>query len=805
MNASVPLPKSDIATSDSYGADAIKVLRGLEAVRKRPGMYIGDTDDGSGLHHMIYEVVDNSVDEALAGHCDTITITLEEDGSVTVEDNGRGIPVGIHTEEGISAAEVIMTTLHAGGKFDQDQYKVSGGLHGVGVSVVNALSERLNLTIWRDGHEHHARFARGGTQQSLTKGEAVESSRSGTRVSFLPDEKIFSKTIFDLQQLDHRLRELAFLLPSLTFILRDARGGDQMEERYHYDGGLSAYVQYLDRKKDTLHAQMITIEGSRDGVRVSAALQWTESFHETSLAFTNTIAQKDGGTHLAGLRLGLTRVLGGLINEQGKKISITGEDMREGLTSVLAVQMADPKFSSQTKEKLVSSDVRSIVEAITTEALIRWFEEHPTQTKKIVAKTIAAASSREAARKARELTRRKGALEISSLPGKLADCQEKDPAKSELFIVEGESAGGTAKQGRHRHFQAILPLKGKILNVERVRDDRVFASDEITALIAAIGTGTKDDCDISKLRYHKIVIMTDADVDGSHIRTLLLTFFYRHMENLVRSGYLYIAEPPLYRLSDGKNLEHYFKDDDALENYLFAHGGAHLALHDGQGNALSEDSLLSLLRQARGSRALFEQLDRRIGLVGMSEQILFSGLVDEGDGDAGIARLVSRLNQSFPLERGSWEVTRHDAPWQVRMGHGSHGVREEWIADEVWRHELMLYRKNLQSLVENWRHSYELRHKETAECIDTPGRLLRRMREICSKNMTIQRYKGLGEMNAEQLWQTTLDPEKRSLAQVTLQDKEEDDNVFYTLMGDKAEERRNFIQDHASQVVNLDI
>lgn len=791
---------------EEYGADSIKVLRGLEAVRRRPGMYIGDTDDGSGLHHMIYEVVDNAVDEALAGHCDLIEVTLREDGSVAISDNGRGIPVGIHAEEGVSAAEVIMTTLHAGGKFDQDNYKVSGGLHGVGVSVVNALSEFLHLTIWRDGFEHEASFAQGIVTNSLTQTKEC-SDKKGTQVVFKPDKDVFSSITFDNVKLQHRLRELAFLLPELTFKFCDLRGSEPLKERFSYKGGLSEYVRFLDSKKDVLHSQVITIKGEKDGVAVMAALQWTSSFHETSLAFTNTIPQKDGGTHLAGLRAALTRVVGGLIAEQGKKISVTGEDLREGLTSVLAVNMTDPKFSAQTKEKLVSSDVRPIVESVASTALARWFEEHPSQGKRILTKVLEAASAREAARKARELTRRKGALEVSSLPGKLADCQERDPKKSELFIVEGESAGGTAKQGRDRATQAILPLKGKILNVERVRDDKIFSSDEIASLISAIGTGTKDECDPSKLRYDKIIIMTDADVDGSHIRTLLLTFFYRHMEKIIDEGKLYIATPPLYRLTIGK-MEHYFTDDQSLDGYLFERGRDVLTLAK-EGKTLTSEQTDELLTLARMMRPLFMRLDHRLGLAGLSEQAIIAGVLDEKEQVGGdvLKDLCARLNKALPLERGSWQAETLDKGWGVIVSHGSHGVLESWVLDNHWRNapEMTTMRDSLKDLRQLWQTEYELQNEGKKFTMISPSELVVKVRELCAKNTTIQRYKGLGEMNAEQLWETTLNPTKRTLRKVRLDDKEDDENVFVTLMGDKVEARRNFIQSNALDVVNLDI
>ncbi len=814
--------KTKAEAADDYGAESIKVLRGLDAVRKRPGMYIGDTDDGSGLHHMVYEVVDNAIDEALAGFCDRVDVTLNPDGSATVRDNGRGIPTEMHKEEGVSAAEVIMTQLHAGGKFDQNSYKVSGGLHGVGVSVVNALSEWLDLRVWRGGKEHYMRFHLGEPDAPLKiVGDAPTDSgtlRTGTEVTFLPSPAIFTKTVFDFATLEHRLRELAFLNSGVKLTLTDARSVDEPKTvEMYYEGGLEAFVQYLDRSKTALHQPMIVAIGEKDGVISEVAMEWNDSYHETMLCFTNNIPQKDGGTHLAGFRAALTRAINAYSAESGvgkkEKIALTGDDMREGLTCVLSVKVPDPKFSSQTKEKLVSSEVRPAVESVVGDRLSQWLEEHPGEARKIIGKAIEAAAAREAARKARELTRRKGVLDISSLPGKLADCQERDPAKSEIFIVEGDSAGGSAKQGRNRANQAILPLRGKILNVERARFDKMLGSAEIGTLITALGTGIgKEDFDINKTRYHKIIIMTDADVDGSHIRTLLLTFFYRQMPEIIERGYLYIAQPPLYRSKRG-NSEVYLKNDRTLEDYLIDAGldDTVLIMHDG--NQRARDDLRAIVERARTVRALLSPLARRAGNRVLVEQAAILGVLNEAvfsdkTQAAEAARvLAKRLNATItePHER-TW-AGEIDAKGDMVFRRMLRGVPEQLKIDarlikSVEAQKLDAMARELQEVYQRFA---KLIHKGEETTITGPTELVEKIMELGRKGMSIQRYKGLGEMNPGQLWETTLDPEARTLLQVKIAHADESEDIFSTLMGDAVDPRREFIQTHALEVANLDV
>jgi DNA gyrase subunit B len=791
---------------NEYGADSIKVLKGLDAVRKRPGMYIGDTDDGSGLHHMVYEVVDNAVDEALAGHADRIDVMLNPDGSCTVRDNGRGIPTGIHKEEGVSAAEVIMTQLHAGGKFDENAYKVSGGLHGVGVSVVNALSEFLDLRIWRDGKEHYMQFRHGDPVAPL-KIVADAPGKKGTEITFLPSTATFTKTEFDFATLEHRLRELAFLNSGVVIILADKRGVEAKEVSLHYEGGLKAFVEYLDRAKNQLIPAPIMITSERDGVTVEVAMTWNDSYHESTLVFTNNIPQRDGGTHLAGFRAGLTRIVTKYADDMAgakkDKTALTGDDCREGLTCVLSVKVPDPKFSSQTKDKLVSSEVRPIVESAIIDQLGAWFETHPSEAKMVVGKVVEAAAAREAARKARELTRRKGVLDGASLPGKLADCQERDPSKCEIFIVEGDSAGGSAKQARNRANQAVLPLRGKILNIERARFDKMLSSDSIVSLITALGTGIgREEFNPDKLRYHKIIIMTDADVDGAHIRTLLLTFFYRQMPELIDRGHIFIAQPPLYKAARGKS-ERYLKDEESLQNHLVDEGttGASFTLHTGETIAGADlEALVTSARQAVAALAGFPRHYPRFvleqaAISGAMNPEILSDTAKAGEAARYIAVRLDSLSEEF--ERG-W----HGEPTPdggLKFWRDVRGVREAVAIDGalIASADARKLDRMATELQQTYLKSGTLKRKDETREVRSPSELLDAVFEWGRKGLSLQRYKGLGEMNPEQLWETTLDENARSLLVVKVQHADEAGELFAKLMGDVVEPRREFIQDNA--------
>lgn len=797
---------------NEYGADSIKVLKGLEAVRKRPGMYIGDTDDGSGLHHMVYEVVDNAIDEALAGHCDQVDVVINEDGSVTVRDNGRGIPTDIHPEEGVSAAEVIMTQLHAGGKFDQNSYKVSGGLHGVGVSVVNALSDWLELNIWRNGKQYSMRFENGVAVAPLKEIGDAKDGKKGTQVTFHPSKETFTFTEFSFSTLEHRLKELSFLNSGVKIVLKDLRAEDPKEVVLFYEGGVEAYVKYLDRSKHATHQTIsLTASEEKTGLSLEMSMQWNDSYHENVLCFTNNIRQRDGGTHLAGMKAALTRTINNYAADnklfKKEKITLSGEDVREGLTCVLSVKVPDPKFSSQTKDKLVSSEVRTFVESHVNEKLAKWFEEHPADTRSIIGKALEAANAREAARKARELTRRKSALEISNLPGKLADCQEKDPSLSELFIVEGNSAGGSAKSGRNRKFQAILPIRGKILNVERARFDKILSSAEVGTIITALGTGIgKEDFDPTKVRYHKIIIMADADVDGSHIRTLLLTFFFRHMPQIIEKGYLYIAQPPLYKVKRG-NSEVYLKNEHALQDYI-----ADSALNN------------AILKTANGDRAgadlrdFFNQLNKFCSLLNnisrvipseIAQNITLAGFFDKSwqEDKAKADKLVSNLKKYF--------VSDEDVSWQIAINEKgnleivkeSRGVKTPFIVEKSLAEmpEGLAIAQVREKIINDFAGQISFIKDEKDYVATKPSQLFAIITDLGKKNLSIQRFKGLGEMNAEQLWETTLDPSNRTLLQVRVDEFDEADETFSILMGNVVEPRRDFIQENALKVVNLDV
>jgi DNA gyrase subunit B len=784
-----------------YGADSIKVLKGLDAVRKRPGMYIGDTDDGSGLHHMVYEVVDNAIDEALAGHCSEVLVCLHADGSASVRDDGRGIPTDIHEEEGMSAAQVIMTQLHAGGKFDQNSYKVSGGLHGVGVSVVNALSVWLDLTIWRNGKKHYMRFRHGEADEDLKLMGDAEPGQKGTEVRFMPSEDTFTMTEFNHDTLQHRLRELAFLNSGVKITLRDERPAETIENTMVYEGGVGAFVSHLDRTKTPLFTPPVIIHGEREGVTVEAALEWNDSYHENVLCFTNNIPQRDGGTHLAGFRGALTRIVNSYANSSGlaakAKVAISGDDAREGLTCVLSAKVPDPKFSSQTKDKLVSSEVRPAVEGIVGEALSEWFEEHPAEAKMIVGKIIEAASAREAARKARELTRRKSALDITSLPGKLADCQEKDPAKSELFIVEGDSAGGSAKQGRHRNNQAVLPLRGKILNVERARFDKMLSSEQVGTLITALGAGIgRDQINYDKLRYHKVIIMTDADVDGAHIRTLLLTFFYRQMPELIERGYLYIAQPPLYKIAKGRS-ERYVKDQAEMDAYLIEEGVAEATLTLRTGEVLTGADLADRVEGARAIKLSVDRLRARAPGFALEAAALAGALVPEPT-DAAIAGACERLNAFADEGEDNWQGEESEE-YGLVFSRDVRGVTETVILDAHLRESPDAKRLNERAvaMAADYAGPATFLPKSGSIIIHSPTQLVDAVVTSGAKGMKIQRYKGLGEMNPNQLWETTLDPNVRSLLQVSVTHADTADELFSKLMGDVVEPRREFIQDNA--------
>jgi len=854
MDDNTNTPPAKLPNANEYGADSIKVLKGLDAVRKRPGMYIGDTDDGSGLHHMVFEVSDNAIDEALAGHCDLVLIELNPDGSVSVEDNGRGIPTGMHPEEGVSAAEVIMTQLHAGGKFentsDDNAYKVSGGLHGVGVSVVNALSEWLELTIWREGKEHWMRFAHGDAVAPLkVVGDAprvdgnadANGFKKGTRVTFKASHETFKNvTDFDFDKLEHRYRELAFLNSGVRIKLRDKRHEDVIEHDLFYEGGIAAFVKWLDRNKQPLVAEPIAVSAEKDGIGIDVALEWNDSYYENVLAFTNNIPQRDGGTHLSAFRTALTRTLNNYAERSGmlkkEKVSLSGEDMREGLTAIVSVKLPDPKFSSQTKDKLVSSEVRQPLESLMGEKMTEWLEENPNDARAIIQKIIDAAAAREAARRAREMSR-KGAMSVASLPGKLADCQERDPAKSELFLVEGDSAGGSAKQGRDRKTQAILPLKGKILNVERARFDRIISSKEVGTLIQAMGTGIRDEFTLDKLRYHKIVIMTDADVDGAHIRTLLLTFFHRQMPEIIKAGHLFIAQPPLFKVAKGRS-EQYLKDQAALDRYLVDAGLNGRVLETQEGPRWGED-LRSIVESALRLKNLLGFVPRRYDPA-IIEQMALAGALEPGLAGAALTAALDKA--AHRLQSGDTE-----AQWSAR-------VREDGVVlfERLWRGVTDVHEIEARFLASTEAHKLHGLAAAQAEAYAAPVRLVRgsdapadepeaetvtasdplageaeepaaaplisgdgaitRPTQLLDaifaagrKGLSIQRYKGLGEMNAEQLWETTLDPENRALLQVKVEDADVTDEIFTRLMGDVVEPRREFIQDNALNVANLDV
>lgn len=784
-----------------YTGESIKVLRGLEAVKKRPGMYIGDTDDGTGLHHMVFEVVDNAIDEALAGFCKVINVTIHKDGSVSVQDDGRGIPTDMHPEEGVSSAEVVMTHLHAGGKFDQNSYKISGGLHGVGVSVVNALSDRLDLTIWRNGKEHFMRFRNGDPEAPLEVKEECDPAKTGTLVRFWPSALTFKTTEFVFSRLERRLKELAFLNSGIKIVLTDDRPVEKpISVTLHYEGGLKEFLKTLDSGKNSLIGSPIYVSTTKDDIGVEMVMEWTDSYHETMLCYTNNIPQSDGGTHLAGFRNALTKTVNAYIiaNLKKEKVTPTGDDAREGLTCILSVKVPNPKFSSQTKEKLVSSEVRSIVDSVVSETLNTWFEEHPDDAKKVTAKIAEAAAAREAARKARELTRRKNSLEISLLPGKLADCQEKDPALSEVFIVEGDSAGGTAKQGRDRRTQAILPLRGKILNVEKVRFDRMLSSDTIGTLISALGTSIGEDFNPDKARYHKIIIMTDADVDGSHIRTLLLTFFFRQMRELIERGYVYIARPPLYGVKRGTS--HVFiRDEQALKEYLLDSAVPISSLQMHNGEVVTSNDLRDFVLRAEKIKQAVSHVNNKINNEKLLEALILLGV--PANPDVPHETIISHLTR---ILGGSWEISSDEE-------HYIYSRTERNVTENFFVAKNLFSVKEVQSVASHidvfsdfLNGSAVLKMKDQVVNVISPIDFFDRFMETARKGITISRYKGLGEMSAEQLWETTIDPNARVLMQVKITHAEELDQIFSTLMGEIVEPRRDFIQENALSVVNLD-
>ena len=808
------MSQESLHAGEEYNAESIKVLKGLDAVRKRPGMYIGDTDDGTGLHHMVYEVLDNAIDEALAGYCTKTITTINPDGSVTVLDNGRGIPTGIHKEEGVSAAEVIMTQLHAGGKFDQNSYKISGGLHGVGVSVVNALSRWLDLRIWRDGKEHYMRFKDGVAEAPLkVVGDADPADRTGTEVTFMPSAEIFTQTVFDFGTLEHRLRELAFLNSGVHLVLRDARPASKREVEFCYEGGIQEFVHFIDGSKTRIHDDTISMRGEKNGIIVELAMEWTDAYNETTLCFTNNIPQRDGGTHLAGLRAALTRTINNYAMESGllkkEKVELSGEDMREGLTCVLSVKVPDPKFSSQTKDKLVSSEVRPVVEGVVGEKLERWLGEHPDAARKIIGKVIEAAAAREAARKARDLTRRKGVLDVSTLPGKLADCSERDPALSELFIVEGDSAGGSAKQGRDRRHQAILPLRGKIMNVERARFDTMLSSAIIGTLITALGTGIgRDDFNADKCRYHKIIIMTDADVDGSHIRTLLLTFFFRQMPELIERGYVYIAQPPLYRARRG-NSDIYLKDESSMKDYLIGQSTDTAVMVCADGMQIAGEELREKAENAWKCHALITALSHQVSPKIIEQLAIFGAfdpqIYDDAEAVVKTAETVcKRLNDLEPEYEKGWTAAAERG--QFKFERTLRGVSETYTVglDLLTSGEAVELNKDARELYDCFSKTAVFKSKDGEYKLSGPTGLYNTISLVGRKGVTISRYKGLGEMDSEQLWATTMDPEVRKMAQVKIGQLSEADNVFSMLMGDVVEPRRDFIQEHATDVAFLD-